>query len=444
MFCPKCGRRARPGDRFCSRCGARLISPDPAILQKKTDPVSADAPRAETPTDMSAGQRGQKPVLASHRSRLRASTREKESLDEWVEWYLSGANEKRSGAGGRKPTAPRADLPETAGDEPDFSDAPRGGWIRRIADSALLIGVKKRLALEIRKLPKAFRRTRERAGVYFAIARGRAKTEGARLAFAVREGAERLGERAKIAAKRVYRFACGTADRARVQMALRRRGLGRGGIQPETPIENALFEPGAARDENAFCDEEKTNRAPDALYLKTSESAPADEPGDGFAEEWAEKPNDEETFLERHLRAAIATGLLVVFAVFVVAWCRVSVPGQRLFAQLGLGGATGYIILGDECMEAGNYTRAVEHFYKALTKRADYDTAIRLANAYQKTGDAARETSALLLCVDRFGEHIEPYRRLKELYPSPTDRPDAVSDALLKGVSLFSDITLAY
>ena len=149
-------------------------------------------------------------------------------------------------------------------------------------------------------------------------------------------------------------------------------------------------------------------------------------------------------FLVRHIRTVIATGLLAITLLFVGIWCRVSVPGQRLFAQLGLGGAQGYIIMGDECMETAKYTRAVEYYYRALTKRADYETAIRLAEAYRKTGQTDRETSALLLCADQFGEHIEPYQRLKELYPNAATRPEAVKEALLKGVSIFSDITLAY
>ena len=46
--------------------------------------------------------------------------------------------------------------------------------------------------------------------------------------------------------------------------------------------------------------------------------------------------------------------------------------------------------------------------------------------------------------ADRFGKHIAPYRRLKELYANAATRPEAVKEALLKGVAVFSDITLAY
>lgn len=150
-----------------------------------------------------------------------------------------------------------------------------------------------------------------------------------------------------------------------------------------------------------------------------------------------------ETFLERHLRSIIAMALLVVTVVMICVWSTSTVSGKRTFAQLGIGSASGYILLGDDCMEAGNYARAVEHYYLALSRHTTYESAIRLARAYRMTGDTEREASVLLLCADQFETEREPYERLRALYPTLTQRPESVQNALNRGAHVLGDASIA-
>lgn len=150
-----------------------------------------------------------------------------------------------------------------------------------------------------------------------------------------------------------------------------------------------------------------------------------------------------ETFLERHLRSLIAMALLAVTVLVFCVWCTSTTSGKRTFAQLGIGSASGYILLGDDCMESGNYARAVEHYYRALSRHTTYESAIKLARAYQMTGDTDREASVLLLCADQFETEREPYERLKALYPTLTQRPEAVQNALNRGAHVLGDASIA-
>lgn len=150
-----------------------------------------------------------------------------------------------------------------------------------------------------------------------------------------------------------------------------------------------------------------------------------------------------ETFLERHLRSLIAMALLAVTVIVFCVWSTSTTSGKRTFAQLGIGSASGYILLGDDCMESGNYARAVEHYYRALSRHTTYESAIKLARAYQMTGDTDREASVLLLCADQFETEREPYERLKALYPTLTRRPETVQNALNRGAHVLGDASIA-
>ena len=94
-------------------------------------------------------------------------------------------------------------------------------------------------------------------------------------------------------------------------------------------------------------------------------------------------------------------------------------------------------------MESGNYARAVEHYYRALSRHTTYESAIKLARAYRMTGDTDREASVLLLCADRFETEREPYERLKALYPTLTRRPETVQNALNRGAHVLGDASIA-
>lgn len=161
------------------------------------------------------------------------------------------------------------------------------------------------------------------------------------------------------------------------------------------------------------------------------------------ARAYARSELDRESFLERHLRSLIAMALLAVTVIVFCVWSTSTASGKRTFAQLGIGGASGYILLGDDCMESGNYARAVEHYYRALKQHTSYESAAKLAQAYRMTGDTEREASVLLLCADRFETEREPYERLKELYPDLTRRPETVQNALNRGAHVLGDASIA-
>lgn len=161
------------------------------------------------------------------------------------------------------------------------------------------------------------------------------------------------------------------------------------------------------------------------------------------ARAYARSEPDRESFLERHLRSLIAMALLAVTVIVFCVWSTSTASGKRTFAQLGIGGASGYILLGDDCMESGNYARAVEHYYRALKQHTSYESAAKLARAYRMTGDTEREASVLLLCADRFETEREPYERLKELYPDLTRRPETVQNALNRGAHVLGDASIA-
>ncbi|MBQ3169888.1 MAG: hypothetical protein IJB99_09025, partial [Clostridia bacterium] len=81
-------------------------------------------------------------------------------------------------------------------------------------------------------------------------------------------------------------------------------------------------------------------------------------------------------------------------------------------------------------MMNGNYKRAVEHYYKALSKKINYEAGYRLSLAYQKTGETDKEASALLLLMDHYTGMDAPYKRILELYPDPGARPEKVQIAI--------------
>ena len=142
------------------------------------------------------------------------------------------------------------------------------------------------------------------------------------------------------------------------------------------------------------------------------------------------KRRKKQSFTQRHLRTIIATALLCVFILSLTVWGCATKPGKRLLAHIGIGSASGYILLGDDCLEDGNNARAVEYYYKALTKHITSEAALKLALAFQKTGNTEKETEALLLCADNFPDEEQAYVRLIELYPDESSRPEIVERIL--------------
>lgn len=137
-----------------------------------------------------------------------------------------------------------------------------------------------------------------------------------------------------------------------------------------------------------------------------------------------------ETFTERHLRSIVSMCLLAACLTVFLVWGFATENGLKTFAQYGLGTNRGYILLGDDCMENGNYMRAVEYYYRALRDEVDYTAAWKLSEAYRQTGDIERETSALLLLMDNYPGQNAPYQRMLQLYPDPRMRPESVARAI--------------
>lgn len=137
-----------------------------------------------------------------------------------------------------------------------------------------------------------------------------------------------------------------------------------------------------------------------------------------------------EAFADRHMRSAVSMCLLVFTVIMVLVWGYGTKSGLKTFAQYGVGTVKGYILLGDEFMDGGNYNRAVEYYYKALRDDVTYEAAYKLSAAYRKTGDIENETSALLLLMDHYAGEEAPYKRILELYPDPATRPERVQMAI--------------
>ena len=88
-------------------------------------------------------------------------------------------------------------------------------------------------------------------------------------------------------------------------------------------------------------------------------------------------------------------------------------------------------------MTTGNYSRAVECYYKSLSMQSTFNAAYRLARAYSYTGDAEKCVSALLYCVDNFPSRSEPYAQLMNIYPDEASRPEAVRTAIETAQQVF-------
>lgn len=148
---------------------------------------------------------------------------------------------------------------------------------------------------------------------------------------------------------------------------------------------------------------------------------------------------EDDSFAEKNARSIVSMGCLLLAFLLLLMWGTLTGGGKRTFATLGIGSSGGYVLLGDDCMQDGNYSRAVEHYYKALSKKITYEAAYKLAAAYSHTGDISREVSSLLLCVDYYPKHIGPYRELVYLYPYPDDRPEKVARAIQTGEELYGN-----
>lgn len=144
-------------------------------------------------------------------------------------------------------------------------------------------------------------------------------------------------------------------------------------------------------------------------------------------------------FLDDHLRSLIAMLMLVLTIGGMSIWAVFTPSGQRVMAHIGIGGAKGLALIGDDAMADGNYSRAAENYLQSLSKASSDITAFKLARAYALSGETKDAARALLLCIDLNAARIEAYQMLEILYPDAAARPENVKRALDKGAALYSE-----
>ncbi len=373
MYCVKCGRKAREGEKHCSKCGMRLISP--AKLKRLLEESNERARRAKRIANFKSWTRG-----AASRAAVFfafAWTKLKALFAQIVAWL-------------------RIKLPLLWQRVKRFiSDAAPvvKGWLKSVKKRARALkrGIERKLSGSGQKKDAASRRTGQTKSHERSPASGNGRP-GARV---------KTGYSAKQSAydrnKRPGRPADGSA-------ANERRNAG------AAPGQDARAQKTAPARRKPRTFKQKLRRF---WRLATS---------------------------EKHLRSTVAMGLLLVALIVFVGWSTLSNPGKRTYARLGMGSAQGYILLGDEYMSAGNYGRAVESYYTAITKKASYTAAFKLAVAYSYTNDITREVSALLYCAEGYPENKAPFVQLKRLYPDAASRPERVQNAIQQGTERFGSL----
>ena len=146
-------------------------------------------------------------------------------------------------------------------------------------------------------------------------------------------------------------------------------------------------------------------------------------------------------FLQKHLRSLVAFGALAVALLLFILWGACSEGGMKTFASLGLGKAQGYMLLGDDCMTSGNYSRAVENYREALARDNSYESALKLAIAYSYTGDITTEAGVLLWCTQYYPSEKQPYQQLLVLYNNYASvHTDKVRNAIEQGFLRFGSL----
>lgn len=148
----------------------------------------------------------------------------------------------------------------------------------------------------------------------------------------------------------------------------------------------------------------------------------------------------DELFSLKHIRSTVAVILLLFTVITIALWGTLTDSGQRSFAKLGVGSWKGYILLGDEYMEAANYTRAVECYYSSIKKNMSLEGTYKLAAAYSFTGDISREANALMACIMNYPDYKMAYVQLYRLFPYEETRPSEVNSAINSGLSRFGSL----
>lgn len=363
MYCVKCGRKAREGEKHCPKCGMRLVSP--ARLKRLLEESSQRARRER------------------QKARLKAD----------LNRFLAGAGAFLKGAYGKL----------------------------KVLFAALLVYLKENLPRVLESLRAA-------------------------------------AQRGKLAARRLYKKARRQLRRGVASVKARLSSAKQGAVTGKRPLTvKDKSAPARKTASGAKSSAVLVKRAPSAKPVSSAQKRRAPAPAKKAAAPGAKKPSRavpakklsfrqqlrrfwRRATDEKHLRSTVAMGLLLSALVLFIGWSTLTNPGQRTYARLGMGSARGYVLLGDEYMKAGNYGRAVENYYSAITKKPGFEAAYKLAVAYSYTGDVNREVSALLYCAEGYPQYRAPFVQLYRLYPDEAARPARVQSAIENGLARYGSL----
>ncbi|MBQ1257341.1 MAG: hypothetical protein IIX93_08725 [Clostridia bacterium] len=409
MYCVKCGTRAKEGQKKCLACGMRLISPDALLkllrkadLEKKLSLMDETAPEKSVKSRsfvegyMDRLHKDEQEASALKKKKPNDEIRKKETVKTKKPDTKTAVKPKKAeGEKERKRVTPLFENPTQPKSRSIFDDEPVKAYPKKA----------KTVPHEKPKQPEKANASVKKAAVK--------KPEAKRTNPVVK-----LPEKKKTIAEPRKR------PESEKRVSSQRIVLTeRDGIRKKSA---------PARKSSAVKRPDKTRSAAARGHAPVKRQAAAKVRPSTVrpAAKGRKTKRDEENFVEKYLRSIISMMLLTCTVVLMLMWGYATDTGNRTMAELGLGSRQGYILLGDDCMANGNYKRAVEHYYKALSKKVNYEAGIKLARAYRQTGEAEKETSSLLLLMDRYQGREEPYLRLLELFPDAGNRPEKVQMAI--------------
>ena len=461
MYCVKCGTRAEKGQKLCYKCDMRLISPEALLkllkkadLEKKRSKMENISPEKPDKSDdfirsyvtrlrqnekEAAAQKRKRVITDSERSEkiapVKAVVKPEEKKKKAVpseEKRKKSAEENNSDALHTvKKTSMKAENAQTE----KFGKAPvkKGGDSENKSDKRVTplfdnptqpkrtsIFDEPAMVIREKKVKKTLEAEKKKTEHQRISAEGKPKAQTSNPVVRLPEKKKTMADRQKKESSigRMQNQLIFTMDRADE----RRRS---GANKQRTAVKRSPEYSGVKRPERTKSAQARQNfsaNRENPIQRKSSSG--------GAGAKNIRKKKDEDSFAEKHLRSIISMVLLTITVILTLMWGYSTDAGLRTMAELGLGSRRGYILLGDDCMMNGNYKRAVEHYYKALSKKINYEAGYRLSLAYQKTGETDKEASALLLLMDHYAGMDAPYKRILELYPDPGARPEKVQIAI--------------
>lgn len=437
MYCVKCGTKAEKGQKLCLACGMRLVSPETLLkLLRKADLEKkmsrADSPQAEKSQKGENFVKGYMDRLHKDEQEMKALKKkksEKSPVQEKKSPDLKASKKKDGSDPVRKAHAPVSgpkEIPEKKRPSEKANAAKREETKKRVAPLADNPVMPRGISIfddypHEKEAPKA------KKPVFKSDAVKKTQLNAEKPKKPASNPVVKLPEKKTVAAQSKKRDPEEKRYDSRMFYIPERKETRK---KTSVPKKNADVKRTGERTNAKRPDRTKSAPVRRNGQTKKPASSRAKSSGAGAGPKRARTKRDDEKFVEKYLRSIISMMLLTTSVILMLMWCYATDTGNRTMAELGLGSRYGYILLGDDCMSDGNYKRAVEHYYKALSKRVNYEAGIKLAKAYQKTGEAEKETSALLLVMDKYRGSEEAYRRILEMYPDPDTRPEMVQNAI--------------